>query len=56
MTASKTAAKSPQDASQKDRLPPLPPETWNDEQKAAAGEFQSGRGYAVSGPFAVMLR
>lgn len=39
-----------------DRLPPLATETWNEEQKAAAGEFQSGRGYAVSGPFAVMLR
>ncbi len=39
-----------------DRLPPPPAETWNEEQKAAAQEFQSGRGYAVSGPFAVMLR
>lgn len=39
-----------------DRLPPLAAETWNEEQRAAAREFQSGRGYAVSGPFAVMLR
>lgn len=39
-----------------DRLPPLAPETLNDQQKAAAEEFQSGRGYAVGGPFAVMLR
>lgn len=39
-----------------DRLPPVAPETWDEAQKAAAREFQSGRGYAVSGPFAVMLR
>lgn len=39
-----------------DRLPPLQADAWSEEQKAAAREFQSGRGYAVSGPFAVMLR
>ncbi|MDX2204467.1 MAG: carboxymuconolactone decarboxylase family protein [Hyphomicrobiaceae bacterium] len=41
---------------QQDRLPPLETGTWSEEQKAAARDFQSGRGYAVSGPFAVMLR
>lgn len=39
-----------------DRLPPLSPDTLTAEQRAAADEFRSGRGYAVSGPFAVMLR
>lgn len=51
-----TDTKNLQNAASQERLPPVPAETWNDEQKAAAGEFQSGRGYAVSGPFAVMLR
>jgi 4-carboxymuconolactone decarboxylase len=39
-----------------DRLPPLAPETLNAEQRAAAAEFEAGRGMGVLGPFAVMLR
>src|SRR5215510_5019772 len=39
-----------------DRMPPLPADRLTPEQKAAADEFQSGRGHAISGPFAVMLR
>src|SRR5262245_1736250 len=39
-----------------ERMLPLQPDKWTAEQKQAAEEFQSGRGYAVSGPFAVMLR
>jgi 4-carboxymuconolactone decarboxylase len=38
------------------RLPPLAEKEQTAEQKAAAAEFASGRGYAISGPFAVMLR
>ena len=39
-----------------DRLPPIAAEKMTAEQKKAAEEFEAGRGYAVSGPFAVMLR
>src|SRR5215468_10329178 len=39
-----------------ERMPPVPADQWTAEQKQAAEEFQAGRGYAVSGPFAVMLR
>lgn len=39
-----------------DRLPPLPAEKLNADQKKAAEEFAAGRGYAPRGPFAVMLR
>lgn len=39
-----------------ERLPPLPPEKMSDAQKKAAAEFAEGRGYAVRGPFGVMLR
>jgi len=39
-----------------DRLPPIPVDKMTPEQKRAAEEFESGRGYAPRGPFAVMLR
>jgi 4-carboxymuconolactone decarboxylase len=39
-----------------DRLPPLPADKLNADQKKAAEEFTAGRGYAPRGPFAVMLR
>ena len=39
-----------------DRLPPIPADKMTPEQKRAAEEFESGRGYAPRGPFAVMLR
>ena len=39
-----------------DRLPPIPAEKLNAEQKKAADEFAAGRGYSARGPFAVMLR
>jgi 4-carboxymuconolactone decarboxylase len=39
-----------------DRMPPIVAEKMTAEQKAAADEFTAGRGYGVSGPFAVMLR
>src|SRR6478736_8733885 len=39
-----------------DRLPPIPAEKMNADQKKAAEEFAAGRGHSVSGPFAVMLR
>ena len=39
-----------------ERLPPIPAEKMNADQKKAAEEFAAGRGYSVSGPFAVMLR
>jgi 4-carboxymuconolactone decarboxylase len=37
-------------------LPPIPADKMTPEQKRAAEEFESGRGYAPRGPFAVMLR
>ena len=39
-----------------ERMPPVPAQAWTTEQAAAAAEFKAGRGYEVSGPFAVMLR
>jgi 4-carboxymuconolactone decarboxylase len=39
-----------------ERLPEIPESDLSEEQKKAAKEFKSGRGYAVHGPFAVMLR
>ena len=39
-----------------DRMPPIAAEKMTPDQKKAADEFAAGRGYAVSGPFAVMLR
>jgi 4-carboxymuconolactone decarboxylase len=37
-------------------MPPLPPETLDERQKAAADAFLNSRKVAVSGPFSVMLR
>jgi 4-carboxymuconolactone decarboxylase len=39
-----------------ERLGPLAAAALTDEQQKAAEEFKEGRGYAVHGPFAVMLR
>jgi len=39
-----------------ERMLPIQPDKLTAEQKKAAEEFQEGRGHAVSGPFAVMLR
>jgi len=39
-----------------DRMPAIPVDRLSDAQKQAAAEFTAGRGYAVRGPFAVMLR
>src|SRR6516165_7542600 len=39
-----------------DRMPAIPADRLSDAQKQAAAEFTAGRGYAVRGPFAVMLR
>lgn len=39
-----------------ERLPPIADAELSQEQREAAGQFQAGRGYAVHGPFAVMLR
>jgi 4-carboxymuconolactone decarboxylase len=39
-----------------DRMPEIPADKMTDAQKQAASEFAEGRGYAVRGPFAAMLR
>ena len=39
-----------------ERLGPIAPEKMTDAQKKAAAEFAEGRGYAVRGPFAAMIR
>src|SRR5215510_6439400 len=39
-----------------DRMPEIPLDQMSEAQKKAASEFAEGRGYAVRGPFAVMLR
>jgi 4-carboxymuconolactone decarboxylase len=39
-----------------ERMPPIAAERLTPEQREAAAEFEAGRGYAVHGPFAVMLR
>lgn len=39
-----------------DRMPEIPVDKMTDAQKKAAAEFAEGRGYAVRGPFAAMLR
>src|SRR4029453_17507385 len=39
-----------------DRMPEIPADKMTDAQKKAASEFAEGRGYAVRGPFASMLR
>jgi 4-carboxymuconolactone decarboxylase len=43
-------------ASPSDRMPPIAADKLTPEQTTAAEEFKAGRGHAVSGPFAVMLR
>jgi 4-carboxymuconolactone decarboxylase len=39
-----------------ERMPILPAEDMTEEQKAAAAIFAEGRGYAVRGPFAALIR
>lgn len=39
-----------------DRMPPIPPEKQTEAQRKASAEFTEGRGYAVRGPFAPLLR
>ena len=39
-----------------ERLPIIPPEKMTDAQRKAAEEFAAGRGYAVRGPFAALIR
>jgi 4-carboxymuconolactone decarboxylase len=39
-----------------ERLPPLSPEHMSPAQREAADAFAAGRGYAIHGPFSVMLR
>src|SRR6478735_9952796 len=39
-----------------ERMLPIRPDQQTAEQKKAAEEFHAGRGHAISGPFAVMLR
>jgi 4-carboxymuconolactone decarboxylase len=39
-----------------ERMPAIPDEKLTEAQKKASAEFAEGRGYAVRGPFAVMLR
>jgi 4-carboxymuconolactone decarboxylase len=39
-----------------ERLPPMADAELTEEQREAAAAFREGRGYAVHGPFAVMLR
>jgi 4-carboxymuconolactone decarboxylase len=43
-------------ASAQDRMPPIPPETLTEAQKAAVSEFMAVRGEAISGPFVPLLR
>ena len=40
----------------RERLPVIPDEKMTEAQKAASKQFAEGRGYAVRGPFAAMLR
>jgi len=39
-----------------DRMPAIPHDKMSEAQRKAAAEFSEGRGYAVRGPFVVMLR
>ena len=39
-----------------DRMPQIPADKLTEAQKKASAEFAEGRGYAVRGPFAAMLR
>ena len=43
-------------AMSQERLGVIPPEKMTEAQKKAATEFAEGRGYAVRGPFAAMIR
>ena len=43
-------------AMSQERLGVIPPEKMTDAQKKAASEFAEGRGYAVRGPFAALIR
>jgi 4-carboxymuconolactone decarboxylase len=43
-------------ATAQDRMPQIPADKMTESQKKAAAEFAEGRGYAVRGPFAAMLR
>jgi 4-carboxymuconolactone decarboxylase len=43
-------------ATPSERMPSIPESKLSAEQKKAAAEFKSGRGYEPRGPFAVMLR
>ena len=45
-----------QDRLPQERLGVIPPEKMTDAQKKAAAEFAEGRGYAVRGPFAALIR
>ena len=40
----------------RERLPPLAADKMTSEQKKAADDFKASRGYAMLGPFSVMLR
>ncbi len=39
-----------------DRMPPIPPDKYDEAQKKAAQEFAAGRGYEVRGPFVPLMR
>ena len=43
-------------ASGQDRMPPVPPEKYDEAQKKAAEEFQAARKAPVFGPFSVLIR
>ena len=51
---STTTGKGP--AMSQERLGVIPPEKMTEAQKKAASEFAEGRGYAVRGPFAALIR
>ena len=42
--------------SAKDRMPPIPEQSYTDAQKKAAEQFAEGRGYQVRGPFVPLIR
>jgi 4-carboxymuconolactone decarboxylase len=43
-------------ASAQERMPPVPPDTYDAAQKKAAEEFQAARKAPVSGPFSILIR
>jgi 4-carboxymuconolactone decarboxylase len=43
-------------ASAQERMPPVPPDTYDAAQKKAAEEFQTARKAPVSGPFSILIR